>query len=142
MAFGSFDAHKGQRPVSEINMIPLIDVMLVLLIIFMITAPLMTHAVKIDLPKASSEPQVTNTEHIALAIAADGQLFWDAEQISRTVLAERLQQMAQHTPQPELHIHADQAAPYRFVAEALADAAQAGVTRIGFVSEPETATSR
>ena len=72
MAFGSLNHNKGQHPVSEINMVPLIDVMLVLLIIFMITAPLMTHAVKIDLPKASSEPQTTETEHIALSIDGAG----------------------------------------------------------------------
>jgi len=136
MAFGSFDQHKGGQPVSEINMIPLIDVMLVLLIIFMITAPLMTHAVKIDLPKASSAAQAQETPHIALSIAADGQLFWDETRVSRTQFNERLQQAAQQTPQPELHVHADQNAPYRFVAEALADAAKAGVTRIGFISEP------
>ena len=137
MAFGSFDQHKGRQPVSEINMIPLIDVMLVLLIIFMITAPLMTHAVKIDLPRATSEPQAAEADHIALSITADGQLFWNEAGVSRAQLNERLQQVVQQTPQPELHVRADQNAPYRFVAEALADAAKAGVTRIGFISEPD-----
>jgi biopolymer transport protein ExbD len=137
MAFGSFDQNKSQHPVSEINMVPLIDVMLVLLIIFMITAPLMTHAVKIDLPKASSEPQATETAHVALSINGDGQLFWDEAAVSREQLNGRLAQIAQQSPQPELHVRADQAVPYRYVAEALADAAKAGVTRIGFVSEPE-----
>jgi biopolymer transport protein ExbD len=137
MAFGSFDQNKSQHPVSEINMVPLIDVMLVLLIIFMITAPLMTHAVKIDLPKASSEPQTAETKHVALTINGDGQLFWDEAGVSREQLNERLQQLAQQSPQPELHVRADQAVSYRYVAEALADAAKAGVTRIGFVSEPD-----
>jgi biopolymer transport protein ExbD len=137
MAFGGFEHNKGQHPVAEINMVPLIDVMLVLLIIFMITAPLMTHAVKIDLPKASSEPQAAKTEHIALSIDGAGQLFWNEAAVSREQLNGRLQQIAQQSPQPELHVRADQAVPYRFVAEALADAAKAGVTRIGFVSEPE-----
>jgi biopolymer transport protein ExbD len=137
MAFGSFDQNKSQHPVSEINMVPLIDVMLVLLIIFMITAPLMTHAVKIDLPKASSEPQAAETKHVALSINGDGQLFWDEAGVSRDQLNERLAQLAQQSPQPELHVRADQAVPYRYVAEALADAAKAGVTRIGFVSEPD-----
>jgi biopolymer transport protein ExbD len=137
MAFGSFDQNKSQHPVSEINMVPLIDVMLVLLIIFMITVPLMTHAVKIDLPKASSEPQAAETKHVALSINGDGQLFWDEAAVSRDQLNERLAQIAQQSPQPELHVRADQAVPYRYVAEALADAAKAGVTRIGFVSEPD-----
>ena len=137
MAFGSFDQHKGGQPVSEINMIPLIDVMLVLLIIFMITAPLMTHAVKIDLPKASSEAQAQEIQPIALSIAADGQLFWNETRVSRAQFNERLQQVAQQTPQAELHIRADQNAAYYFIAEALADAAKAGVSRIGLISEPD-----
>ncbi|WAK04162.1 ExbD/TolR family protein [Methylobacter sp. YRD-M1] len=142
MAFGSFNHNKGQHPVSEINMVPLIDVMLVLLIIFMITAPLMTHAVKIDLPKASSEAQSTKIEHIALSIDGVGQLFWNETAVSRGQLNERLLRAARQSPQPELHVRADQDVPYRFVAEALADAAKAGVTRIGFVSEPDKSNAR
>jgi biopolymer transport protein ExbD len=98
----------------------------------------MTHAVKIDLPKASSEPQVTETEHIALSIDGDGQLFWNEAIVSREQINGQLQQL----PQPELHMRADQAVPYRFVAEALADAAKAGVTRIGFVSDPDKSNTR
>ncbi len=108
----------------------------------LITAPLMTHAVKIDLPQASSTPQATETEHIALSINGEGQLFWDETGVTREQLNERLRQITQQSPQPELHVRADQAVPYRFVAEALADAAKAGVTRIGFVSEPEQSGAR
>jgi biopolymer transport protein ExbD len=139
MAFGGFNQNGNAQPVVEINMVPLIDVMLVLLIIFMITAPLMTHAVKIDLPKADSIVQTQETKHIDLAIDAEGQIFWDAAAVSRDQLRENLQQIAAETPQPELHIRADRNVPYHKIAEALADAAKAGVSRIGFVSEPESA---
>jgi biopolymer transport protein ExbD len=139
MAFGSFNQNGSARPVAEINMVPLIDVMLVLLIIFMITAPLMTHAVKIDLPKADSIAQTQEIKHIDLAIDAEGQFFWNGAAVSRDQLRQHLQQVAAEMPQPELHVRADQNVPYRAVAEALADAAKAGVSRIGFVSEPEAA---
>jgi biopolymer transport protein ExbD len=137
MAFGSFNQNNSAHPVVEINMVPLIDVMLVLLIIFMITAPLMTHAVKIDLPKADSIAQTQEIKHIDLAIDVDGQFFWDGALVSRDQLQQNLQKTAAESPQPELHVRADQNVPYRKVAEALADAAKAGVSKIGFVSEPE-----
>jgi biopolymer transport protein ExbD len=138
MAFGSF-SREGARPMAEINMIPLIDVMLVLLVIFIITAPLLTHAVKIDLPKAASAPNQTKPDNIQLAINAAGEIFWNGEAVSRDVLHERLAAAGRQQPQPEVHIRADAAAPYQWVAEALADAASAGLARIGFVSEPNPA---
>lgn len=140
MAFGGFDQNKtGGHTLAEINMIPLIDVMLVLLVIFMITAPMMTHSVKIDLPKASSQPQQPMpVEPINLAIDADGKLFWNHDPISREQLNQRLQKLGQQPDGPELHIRADRNVAYHFIAEALADAAKSGVSRIGFVSEPET----
>jgi biopolymer transport protein ExbD len=137
MAFGGFEQNKNSHPVAEINMVPLIDVMLVLLIIFMITAPLMTHAVRIDLPKAESVAQTQETEHIALSIDADGHLYWNDKVVSRDELRLNLKQIAVQTPPPELHVRADLNVAYRVVAEALADAAKAGVVRIGFISEPE-----
>jgi biopolymer transport protein ExbD len=136
MAFGSFDREGGSRPMAEINMIPLIDVMLVLLVIFIITAPLLTHAVKIDLPKAASAPNQTKPDNIQLAVNAAGQIFWNGEVVSRTALSERLAAAGKQAPQPEVHIRADQATRYQWVAETLADAARAGLTRIGFVSDP------
>ncbi|MGZ8144941.1 MAG: ExbD/TolR family protein [Methylosarcina sp.] len=138
MAFGGFEQNKNSHPVVEINMVPLIDVMLVLLIIFMITAPLMTHAVRIDLPKADSVAQTQEIEHIALAIDAGGQLYWNDKVVTRDELSLNLKQIAGQTPTPELHVRADRSVAYRVVAEALADAAKAGVNRIGFISEPET----
>ena len=135
MAFGTF-GRESPRPMAEINMIPLIDVMLVLLVIFIITAPLLTHAVKIDLPKAASTPNLTKPDNIQLAVNAGGEIFWNGEVLSRTVLKERLAAAGKQAPQPEVHIRADQAARYQWVAETLADAAGAGLTRIGFVSDP------
>jgi biopolymer transport protein ExbD len=142
MAFGGFDREGGSRPMAEINMIPLIDVMLVLLVIFIITAPLLTHAVKIDLPKAASATNLTKPDNIQLAINPAGQLFWNGEVVSRTVLNERLAAAGRLDPQPEVHIRADQAARYQWVAETLADAARAGLTRIGFVSDPSDGSAR
>lgn len=142
MAFGSFDQHKTcGHTVAEINMIPLIDVMLVLLVIFMITAPMMTHAVKIDLPKVSSQPQQsTPIEPVNLAIDADGKLFWNQDPITREQMQQKLAQLALEPDAAELHIRSDKAAAYQYIAETLADAAQAGISRIGFVSEPDTHT--
>ncbi|QSA96934.1 biopolymer transporter ExbD [Methylococcus sp. EFPC2] len=140
MAFGSFNpAHGGTRPMNEINMVPLIDVMLVLLIIFMITAPLLSHQVKIDLPKASSHPASEETDHVELAIDDAGRFFWNGEGLDRAALKTRLAEAALKQPQPELHLRADKATAYQILAEVLADAASAGVTRIGFVSDPREA---
>jgi biopolymer transport protein ExbD len=137
MAFGGFRQSSDSTPMAEINMIPLIDVMLVLLVIFIITAPLLTHAVKLDLPKASSEPNLTKPEHISLSIMADGSLFWNGERVGRTALRVRLAEASQRRPQPEVHLRADRATHYQAIAEVMADAASAGMSRIGFVSEPE-----
>lgn len=137
MAFGSFDSGQGTgRPMAEINMVPLIDVMLVLLIIFIVTAPLLTHAVKLDLPKASSTPNITKRENIQLAIDADGKLFWNGELVTRDQLVTHFRNASQIEPQPEIHLRADRKTQYQFIAEVLADSANAGLTRIGFVSDP------
>ena len=137
MAFGSFDRSGGSAPMAEINMIPLIDVMLVLLVIFIITAPLLTHSVKIDLPKASSSPNLTKPDNIQLAVDAQGQVFWNGQTLERAAWQERMQGAAKLIPQPEVHIRADATAAYGKVAVVLADASKAGLTRIGFVSNPE-----
>lgn len=137
MAFGSFSQGQGgMRPSAEINMIPLIDIMLVLLVIFMITTPLLTHKVKIDLPKAASQPSADRAEHVDLAIDAAGQLFWNNEAVDRAGMRERFAAAAQQQPQPEVHLRADKATAYQIIAEVLAASANAGVTRIGFISDP------
>jgi len=137
MAFASFDRRSAAAPMADINMVPLIDVMLVLLVIFIVTAPLLTHAVKLDLPKADSQINLLKPERIDFAIGADGTRFWNGEPIGRGEAARRFAAAGLRTPQPEIHLRADQAAAYRHVAETLADASKAGLARIGFISEPE-----
>jgi biopolymer transport protein ExbD len=136
MAMGSFDPRKSQ-PMAEINVVPLVDVMLVLLVIFIITAPLLTHSVKIDLPKASSAPNVTKPDHIEFGIREGGTLFWNGAPVTRDELAARFSAEAKKQPQPELHIRADRHAYYESVAQVMAAAAKAGLLKIGFVTEPE-----
>ena len=138
MAFASFDSRRSAAPMAEINMVPLIDVMLVLLVIFIVTAPLLTHAVKLDLPKVSSRPNQLKAEKIEFAIDGAGTLFWNGEIVSRTEAQQRFAAEGRKSPQPEVHLRADEGVAYRFVARTLADASQAGLGRIGFVSQPET----
>lgn len=137
MAFGGFNRQGANAPMAEINMVPLIDVMLVLLVIFIITAPLLTHAVKVDLPKASSQPNLTKPDNVQVAIDALGIVYWNGEVLDRSGWRSRMDAAGQQRPQPEVHIRADGAVPYRRVAEVMADTAKAGLTRIGFVSAPE-----
>jgi biopolymer transport protein ExbD len=138
MAFASFDNRSAGAPMAEINMVPLIDVMLVLLVIFIVTAPLLTQAVKLELPKASSQPNVTQADKIEFGIDANGGLFWNGEPVERAEAARRFAAESQRQPQPEVHLKADQAVAYRVVAQTLADASKAGLTKVGFISEPET----
>jgi biopolymer transport protein ExbD len=135
MSFGSFNSQQHQAK-AEINVVPLVDVMLVLLVIFIITAPLLTHSVKIDLPKASSNPNITKPEHIEFAIREDGSLYWNGVLIPQETLATRFALEAKKDPQPELHIRADRLVHYEKVAQVMADAAKTGLVRIGFVTEP------
>jgi biopolymer transport protein ExbD len=139
MAFASFDSRNAGTPMSDINMVPLIDVMLVLLVIFIVTAPLLTQAVKLDLPKASSQPNDLRPEKIDIAIDAAGALYWNGEAVPRAELQQRLGRAGTTAQPPELQLRADQNVPYRYVAQTLADASKAGLPRIGFVSEPERA---
>lgn len=120
----------------EINMIPFIDVMLVLLIIFIITVPVINHAVNVDLPQASNERVVDKPENVRLAVNADGAYFWNDAPISDGELEQRLSAMSTQQPQPELHIRGDKAVRYERVALAMAKAQRAGVRKIGFITEP------
>jgi len=137
MAFGSFSQGSVQTPTAEINMVPLIDVMLVLLVIFIITAPLLTHSVKVDLPRVTSQPNPTRPDNIQLAVRANGDLFWNGESIELGGVSDRMRDAAARHPQPELHIRADRTTEYQHVAKLLGLAARAGLAKVGFVSEPE-----
>ena len=136
MAFASFDRKTSSQPMAEINMVPLIDVVLVLLVIFIVTAPLLTHTVKLDLPKASSNADIQKPEKIEFAIDAAGALFWNGERLSREDALAKFMAAGQKRPQPEVYLRADQNVPYRYVAETLADASKGGLSKVAFVSEP------
>ena len=136
MAFGSFDRKTASQPMAEINMVPLIDVVLVLPVIFIVTAPLLTNVVKLDLPKATSTADIQKPEKVEFAIDANGALFWKGERITREEAIERFAEAGRKRPQPEVYLRADQNVPYRYVAETLADASKGGLSKVAFVSEP------
>jgi biopolymer transport protein ExbD len=117
-------------------MVPLIDVMLVLLIIFMVTAPLLTHAVKVDLPQAKSQAAELKPEHIDLAIDGAGRLFWNGQPLDLAAVPARLAEAGRQSPQPELHLRADRETRYQVLATVMAEASRAGVKKIGFASDP------
>ncbi len=137
MAFASFDANRSSAPMSEINMVPLIDVMLVLLVIFIVTAPLLTNSVPLELPRTNAAATETRPETVEFSIDASGNLYWDGQSVSRDEAGARFAEAARRDPQPAIHLRADGAVPYRFVAETLADASRAGLARIGFISARE-----
>ena len=135
MAFGTQD--DSDDVMNEINMTPMVDIMLVLLIIFIITIPVMKHSVNIDLPRATNEAQQIKPETIRLSVDAQGTYFINEAQITDATLAPQLKTAAAQNPQPELHIRGDKAVRYERVAEAMAAAQQAGLRKIGFITEPK-----
>ena len=135
MAFGTQD--DTDDVMNEINMTPLVDVMLVLLIIFIITVPVMKHAVNIDLPRASNEALNVKPETVRLSVDAAGGYFINDVPIADDALAPRLREAAAQTPQPELHIRGDKSVRYERVAQAMAAAQQSGLRKIGFITEPK-----
>jgi biopolymer transport protein ExbD len=139
MAFGTL-GQGDEQPMAEINTTPLVDVMLVLLIIFMVTAPLFTHAVKIDLPRAQSELNAEKPDTIALAIDATGKLYWNNDAIDEDALRDRFVQAAAHATQPELHLRADRDTRYNVIARIMAEAQRSGLKKIGFVTDPSAAS--
>ena len=134
MAFGTQD--DTDDVMNEINMTPLVDVMLVLLIIFMITIPVMKHAVNIDLPRASNQPQDAKPQTIRLSVDEKGQYFWNEIPTSDEAIQLQLKAAAAQAPQPELHIRGDKAVRYERVAQVMAVAQLAGIKKIGFITEP------
>lgn len=135
MAFGGgLDDNDGVM--SEINMTPLVDVMLVLLIIFIIAVPVLTHSVKLDLPRASNEPDQIKPETVTLAVTADGTLHWNQDVVSPEELEVRLKAAAEHEPQPEVHIRGDRTVDYEHVIKAMATAQRAGILKLGFITQP------
>ncbi len=136
MAFGGFDKDRSAAPMADINMTPLIDVMLVLLVIFIITAPLLTHAIRLDLPKAASAPAPLTPHTITLSIDDAGRLYWDGQALTLDAARARLGEAGRAAPAPELHLRASRATRYDVIAQVMSAAQQAGLDRIGFVTEP------
>jgi biopolymer transport protein TolR len=139
MAFGRLERSPGASPMSEINMTPLIDVMLVLLVIFIITAPLMTSSLKLDLPKAEGGSASNAPAFLALAIDAEGRLFLGDEAAQQAQLVQRAREAVQRDPATEVQLRADSRVPYGRVAEVIGWLQEAGLTRIGFVTEAPAA---
>lgn len=133
----SIGASSSNAPMSEINTTPLVDVMLVLLVIFIITAPLMTHAVRIDLPKASSQLLNEKPEVVSISIDHAGKIYWNDQPVTEADAKDKLAAAAKQNPQPEVHIRADKDTRYQVLAEIMANAQTAGITKLGFVSEPK-----
>ena len=132
----SFEASEEQDEVmSEINMTPLVDIMLVLLIIFMITIPVVQHAVKVELPRASSSRDKTAPENLQLAVDAQGQFFLGKQAVAADALEDALREQASKDPQPQLYIRGDKKVPYAYVADAMTAAQRAGLVKIGFITE-------
>ena len=139
MSFGTQDlnVNNDDEVMNEINMTPMVDIMLVLLIIFIITVPVLKHSVNIDLPRASSTAQNTQPQTLRLSVDAQGSYFIDDAQIADADLAPKLKAAAEQNPQPELHIRGDKSVRYERVAQAMAAAQQAGLRKIGFITEPK-----
>ncbi|RFU48172.1 biopolymer transporter ExbD [Paraburkholderia sp. DHOC27] len=136
MAMSPFASDDDDGLMNEINMTPLVDVMLVLLIVFMVTIPVIRHAVKIDLPHASSQKEDVKPAQVNVSIDADGNVSWDDQKVSDDALRAKIAQAAQANPQPELHLNADRKVAYEKVADVMSAAQAGGLTKIGFVTQP------
>jgi biopolymer transport protein TolR len=135
MSFGRLERANTGAPMSEINMTPLIDVMLVLLVIFIITAPLMASSLKLDLPKSDAAMPADAPAFVAVSIDAQGQLFIGDEAITPDAFAQRMADAARRNPATEVQLRADRSVPYGRVAELIGQVQKAGLNRIGFVAE-------
>ncbi len=135
MAFGRLQRPGASQPMSEINMTPLIDVMLVLLVIFIITAPLMTSSLRLDLPRAQGAAPGSAPQFVAVAVDAGGQLYWGDEAVDAAALQARIREAAQRNPATEVQLRADQAVPFGRIAELIGLVQAGGLNRVGFVTE-------
>ena len=135
MAFGRLERNPGSQPMSEIHMTPLIDVMLVLLVIFMITAPLMTSSLKLDLPRTEGSRPTDAAQFVTVAVDPQGQLYWGDELLDADALKRRVREAAQRNPATEVQLRADKNVPYGRIAELIGLVQEGGLVRIGFVTE-------
>ena len=140
MNFGRFERTPASQPMSEINVTPLVDVMLVLVVIFIITAPLLASAIRLDLPKTDAAKAIDAPLFVALVVDKSGQAFLNDKPVALDDLARQLTQTASRNPDTEVQLRADEAVPYGKVVEVMGVAQKAGLSRIGFVAEPAPAT--
>ena len=140
MAFGRLERSSGPVPMSDINMTPLIDVMLVLLVIFMITAPLMSSSLKLELPRTEGAQPNDAPQSISVALNPQGRLYLGEEALEPAAFAARVAEAARRNPRTEVQLRADRSVPYGRVAEVIGVVQQAGLSRIGFITEPAAAT--
>jgi biopolymer transport protein ExbD len=130
-------ADEEEKAMSEINTTPLVDVMLVLLIVFMITIPVITHTVPVDLPKVRNLATQTKPENVNISVNRDGQIYWNLTLVPDTnALLERLKTAAVQKPQPEVHVRADEVTRYEYVGRVILTAQRAGIQKVGFITEP------
>lgn len=142
MTFGGFNDNRQPAPMAEINVTPMVDVMLVLLVIFILSAPLFTHAIKLDLPSAQSAVAPEKPETISLSINAAGKIFWNNQAIDQAELPVKFATAAQQQPQPELQLRADKETRYEVIAQVMAAAQTNGLSKLGFVTDATTKESR
>jgi biopolymer transport protein ExbD len=136
-------APDDEKPMSEINTTPLVDVMLVLLILFLITIPVITQSVKVDLPQAANIPTQTKPENINIAVDAEGNIFWNTAQLpSHDALLERIKQIAVLDPQPEVHVRGDRNTAYEHIGRVIVTAQRGGIQKVGFITEPDRGLAR
>jgi biopolymer transport protein ExbD len=129
---------EDDKPLSEINTTPLVDVMLVLLIIFLITIPVITQSVNVNLPKAANIPTQTKPENINIAVDADGNVFWNTGLIqNQEALLERLKAVAVMDPQPEIHVRGDKSTKYEHIGRVIVLCQRSGIQKVGFITEPD-----
>jgi len=137
MAFGGFNDDRKPAPMADINVTPMVDVMLVLLVIFIIAAPLFTHSIKLDLPSAQSAPSPDKPDTISLSIDGAGKIYWNNEAVEQAELGNRLAVAARKQPQPELQLRADKSTRYEVIAQVMSAAQTSGMTKMGFVTESQ-----
>jgi biopolymer transport protein ExbD len=135
MSFGPESG--GEELLSSINTTPLVDVMLVLLIIFLITVPVVTHTVPVSLPRETNQPTQTKPQNINVSVDADGNIYWNQQKLSGLpMLQARMNAIATQVPQPEIHIWGDQNAHYQSIGEVLLASQRAGIVKVGFITQP------
>jgi biopolymer transport protein ExbD len=143
MSMNVGDSAEDDKAISEINVTPLVDVMLVLLIIFLITIPVITQSVKVDLPKAANIPTQTRPENINIAVDTEGNVYWNTMLVpTQEALLERIKSIAVLDPQPEIHLRGDRGTSYEHIGRVIVLAQRGGIQKVGFITEPDRGLGR